>query len=189
MGLEGLEQVMDRPEHVRGDLYLLTAAGHSGGSGVPKSSLPDPHHTLFFMLYLLKAGVGSCCLLGSAVISGVWLRDLLLQRWPWASSGIWALHWGHHYPSGSISWRQLTIFCLPPRGFFGENTEWPRPHNPHRQDFLPNIPSNTALCQCGAIPLCPVTLGPCHRSSPVFPGQTQSLCSLDLYHGMLCSTV
>lgn len=71
MGLEGLEQVMDRPEHVRGDLYLLTAAGHSGGSGVPKSSLPDPHHTLFFMLYLLKAGVGSCCLLGSAVISGV----------------------------------------------------------------------------------------------------------------------
>lgn len=29
------------------------------------------HTVLFFVLYLLKAGVGSCCLLGSAVISGV----------------------------------------------------------------------------------------------------------------------
>lgn len=70
MGLEGLELVMDRAEHVRGDLYLFRAAGHSGGSGGPKSSLPDTHHSLF-VLCLLKAGVGSCCLLGSAVISGV----------------------------------------------------------------------------------------------------------------------
>lgn len=68
-------------EHVRGDLYLLTAAGHSAGSGVPKMSLPDPHHPLLFVLFLVLLFAGLCrdqrCLTGSSVIEMLTLSSAL----------------------------------------------------------------------------------------------------------------
>lgn len=119
MGLEGLELVMDRPEHVRGDLYLLTAAGCNGGSGVPKSSLPDPHRTLFCAVPVK----GWCwVLLFAGLCSDQWC---LTER---SVTPTLTLSLICHLGSAlrpSLSFRfhlmETTIFRLPPRGFFGEN--------------------------------------------------------------------
>ena len=71
MGLKGFEIITDRPERIRRDLYLLTVEGHDIDSSVLDISLSDLCHALFFLLYMLKIGVGFCSLLCSVVISDV----------------------------------------------------------------------------------------------------------------------
>lgn len=63
--------IRDCPEHIRGDLYLLTFASHDIDSSVLDINLYDMCHPLFYWLYMLKIGVGFCSLSCSVTISNV----------------------------------------------------------------------------------------------------------------------